>query len=90
MDMNLIVGIVAVGVGLFSLAGAFLDWDFFMNHQKAVLIVKMLGRNGARVFYGLFGTGLIVLGILLATGIVKNRDQGAAPTVASAAATILC
>ena len=46
--------------GLFSIISAAMDWNWFMNHRKARLFVKMFGRNGARIFYVLFGLALIV------------------------------
>jgi small neutral amino acid transporter SnatA (MarC family) len=63
-------GLIVIAMGLFSLLGAILDWDWYMNHRKARFIVKILGRKGARIFYAILGLGLIVLGVLLALGIV--------------------
>jgi len=58
--------------GAFSLCAAVLDWNWFMNHRKAQRLVKWFGRGGARVFYGLLGTGLVVLGVLVATGVLQS------------------
>jgi hypothetical protein len=66
------VGLISVTAGVFTLCGALFDWDWFMNHRKARLFVALLTRTGARVFYALLGSVLIVLGILLATGIIKG------------------
>lgn len=63
-------GLIVIAMGLFSLLGAILDWDWYMNHRKARFIVKILGRKGARIFYAILGLGLIVLATLLALGIV--------------------
>lgn len=56
--------------GLFGTAAAVFNWDWFMNARKARFMVRILSRNGARIFYGLLGVGLIVLGILGLTGVV--------------------
>ncbi len=56
-------GLALVGIGAFSIAGAAGDWDFFMEHRKARLVAAIVGRDGARVFYGLLGTGLAVAGV---------------------------
>ena len=58
--------------GVFAILGAALDWGFFMNNRKAQLIVSLFGRTGARIFYCLLGTFLVVLGVLMVTGIVKD------------------
>lgn len=56
--------VVFLLTGLFSLAGALFDWDFFMNNRRAAIFVRLLGRNGARVFYG--ALGLVLTGVALA------------------------
>lgn len=66
------LGLLFVAAGAFSILGAAMDWDFFMNSRRAWLIVKIFGRNGARVFYGLLGAGIAVLGILFTLGIIKD------------------
>jgi len=57
-------------VGLFSMAGGLFDWNWFMTSRRARLFVKLLGRTGARIFYVLLGLGLLILGILLAYGVI--------------------
>ena len=49
------VGVILILVGLFTVTGGILDWQWFMSHWKSRLFVKMLGRNGARRFYVAFG-----------------------------------
>ena len=41
-----------------------------MNARKARFMVKILTRNGARIFYGCLGIGLLVFGILGTFGII--------------------
>lgn len=67
------IGLLVVGSGVFSVMGAILDWDFYMEHRKARWIVALVGRFGARIFYFLFGVALIVLGVLITMGILTNR-----------------
>lgn len=66
------LGLLLVAAGAFSICGAAFDWDWFINSRRAWLFVTLFGRNGARVFYGLLGTVLAVLGLLVTLGIVKN------------------
>ena len=68
------IGMVLVAAGLFAIIGAVLDWDWYMNHRKARRISAILGRNGARIFYVIFGLGMSVLGVLITLGIIKNNS----------------
>ena len=60
--MSTAANVVFILAGLFSLAGAVFDWDWFMGSRRAGLIVRILSRTGARIFYGLLGLVLIGLG----------------------------
>ena len=64
-------GLFVIAAGILSLCGAIFNWDWYMNHRKARFLVKILGRGGARVFYGALGLGLIVLGGLLLLGFIE-------------------
>ena len=65
MELKLVGLLAAIG-GIFSIFCAAKDYDWFMEHRKAWLFVKLFGRDGARVFYVLFGAGLIALGVYIA------------------------
>jgi hypothetical protein len=65
-------GLVLAACGLFAICGAGFDWEWFMNHRKARFVSTIFGRAGARVFYMLLGTGLVVVGLLMAAGIVQD------------------
>jgi len=69
------LGLILIAGGVFSVLGAALDWDFFMESRKARLFVGMLGRNGARVFYGILGTGIAVFGTLGVMGVVDLSSR---------------
>ncbi len=73
MDRNHLLALILAGAGLFSIAGAVLDWEWFMTNRKAAFWVKRFGRNGARIFYGILGAAITTLGILLATGVLAMR-----------------
>ena len=66
------MGWLIAACGIFSICGAAMDWDWFMNNRRARFFVRILGRNGARIFYALLGMGLFVLGLLIAMGIVES------------------
>ncbi|MEM8780999.1 MAG: immunity 17 family protein [Cyanobacteria bacterium P01_G01_bin.49] len=65
------MGLLVIAGGIFALCGAILNWDWYMNHRKARFFVKIFGRTGARIFYGILGVGLIILGGLIALGILE-------------------
>ena len=68
------MGWLIVGCGAFAVCGAALDWDWFMSNRKAQFFLRLFGRTGTRAFYGLLGAALIVLGILMATGIIQDAE----------------
>jgi len=57
------MGIILVLAGVFTVVGAICNWDFFMNSFKSQFGVKLLGRNKARIFYGIVGTRIIIFNI---------------------------
>jgi len=65
--------ILSVFAGLFSLAGALLDWEWFMTNYKAAVLVRILGRSRARLFYALLGLSLTALGFAGAFGLIPPR-----------------
>jgi hypothetical protein len=67
-----LAGLTFVALGVFVICGAVFNWDWFMNDSKARFFTSLLGRTGARFFYVLFGCGLIVLGVLLANGVIPD------------------
>jgi len=66
------VGLIFVAAGVFSICGAAFDWDWFINSRKARFFVATLGRNGARIFYGVLGIAVVILGALMTFGILKD------------------
>jgi hypothetical protein len=60
--------------GVFAICGAVFDWDWFMNHRRARLFVRVFTRSGARIFYGLLGGAILFAGMISAMGIVQESD----------------
>ena len=60
-----------VAAGLFSLAGAAFDWQWFMANSRAAVFVRLIGRTGARVLYALLGLFLVGLGMAGFLGILE-------------------
>lgn len=59
MDTRLVLDVLLIVAGGFSIAGGVSNWDWFMNARRAQLFVGLFGRNGARVFYVVLGLTLI-------------------------------
>jgi len=55
--------VCAVLIGLYSIVTAARDWDWFMNHRQAALVVLVFKRSGARLIYIAVGVALIVIGV---------------------------
>ena len=53
---------IAVLMGMFTIGCAVADFDWFMNNYKARPLVNLVGRDGARIFYGILGLIIILLG----------------------------
>lgn len=64
-------GIVIVLIGVMLIVGSYFNWNWFMKMWKDVDWVEALGRNGARVLYSIIGLLGIVLGLLIAIGVIK-------------------
>jgi hypothetical protein len=54
-----------LGGGVFAVVCAWQDYEWFMNHRKARLMVRLLGRNGTRIFYAVIGTALAIGGAFM-------------------------
>ncbi|HEX9451133.1 MAG TPA: immunity 17 family protein [Burkholderiales bacterium] len=55
--------IFAFLAGIFVLVAVVSDWNWFFEHPKAKFLVDAFGRKGARVFYGVLGCALLILGL---------------------------
>jgi len=51
--------------GIFVIVAVLVDWNWFFEHPRARFFVDAFGRGGARVFYAIFGCGLLCLGFYL-------------------------
>ena len=59
-----------MAAGVFVAGSAAANWALFMEHPQARLLTTLLGRGGARIFYGVVGLALFILGGLMAGGII--------------------
>jgi len=68
MDLT---GLIFIAIGLFTLSAAAFNWDWFMNARNARFFVGILGRTGARIFYGVLGIIFLIAGILATAGVIE-------------------
>jgi small neutral amino acid transporter SnatA (MarC family) len=52
-----------VFLGLLSVIAALFNFEWYFGTSNARTFVNLLGRSGARIFYGLLGLALIVCGV---------------------------
>lgn len=69
--MNLL-GPLLILAGAISIGGAVFNWEWFFHNSKTRMVVTLLGQTGARIFYGIFGIGIFVLGVFLSLGFFSN------------------
>jgi Immunity protein 17 len=62
---NVLVCLLSIGAGAFCLAASFQNWDWFFNNWRARIMVSIFGRGGARIFYGILGGFLVLLGLFI-------------------------
>ena len=67
-------------IGLWCLAAAAFNWNFFFNSRRAARFVNLLGsRDRARIFYAALGVGFIVLGGCFALGVFEGETPKKSP-----------
>ncbi|MEO1134086.1 MAG: immunity 17 family protein [Cyanobacteria bacterium J06639_1] len=55
--------ILLILAGLFSAAGGFFNWNWFMNSRRARFFSAIMTRTGARIFYVILGLAIAGLGV---------------------------
>ena len=66
----IVQGIFALA-GTVSLLASLLNWDWFFTTRNAQTIVRNVGRNRARLFYGILGIIIIGMAIFFFVETVK-------------------
>jgi hypothetical protein len=60
-------------IGGFMISAGIFNWDWFYSTQKAQNLVRVVGRNGARIFYSTVGFLIILMDLLSILGVFKNN-----------------
>lgn len=61
--MEILMGVIIILCGIFSICGSVFNWDWYFNNRKARGVVSLFGRTGARIFYVILGLIIIAMGI---------------------------
>ncbi len=70
MNHDQIFAFTLFSLGLLSIAGGYLDWDWYMNWRNSRWFVNLIGRKAARVFYIVIGFVFSVIGVLAMFGLI--------------------
>ncbi|MCT4586498.1 MAG: immunity 17 family protein [Carboxylicivirga sp.] len=63
-----IVFYLMTGVGLLIAIAAITNWEWYFKQRRAQTMIKLMGRNGARIFYAVLGLFFTVFGYLVLSG----------------------
>lgn len=69
---EILIFIIFILLGVFSLSAAIFNYNWYFNTQGAAMFIKWFGRGGARIFYAILGLVLIACGI---AGILFSRQS---------------
>lgn len=64
------VGLLIVAAGVFLAGTGVFDWNFAMNSRQGRRLSSMVTRNGARAVYVVSGVVAIIVGTLMAAGVI--------------------
>nr|WP_319401133.1 Imm17 family immunity protein [uncultured Carboxylicivirga sp.] len=60
-----------VAFGLLLIVAAIINWEWYFKQRRAQIIIKSIGRTGARWLYGALGLFFAVFGYLVISGTIK-------------------
>ncbi len=69
--MDLFINILFIVVGVFILIVSIMNWDWYFDSTKAQRLIRLIGRTGTRIFYGIISLLLIIFGVCSITGVFK-------------------
>jgi len=75
LDTDLFVGSVAIALGAFVASAAIFNWDWYYQLRKPQWVESLWGRTTARIIFAIVGLGLIVLGGVIAIGMLTDPTK---------------
>ncbi len=58
--------IVMALIGVFCICGAVCSWDWFFENSRSRFFIRMFGRTGARIAYGVLGVLIVAMSVVSA------------------------
>jgi uncharacterized membrane protein YidH (DUF202 family) len=65
------IGLMVFGIGVFAIAGAYYNWDWFMKMTRHLNMLDIFSRSVSRILYAILGLILVILGVLAMLGLIK-------------------
>ncbi len=70
MDKETFTQILFMAAGIFSILGAYFEWNFFYKNRKVQRIIKLFGPSGAKIFYIVIGIIIFSIALLDMTNVI--------------------
>ncbi len=70
MSKEIFTQILFMAAGLFSILGAYFEWNFFYKNRKVQRIIKLFGHSGAKIFYIVIGIIIFSIALLDMTHVI--------------------
>lgn len=70
MNKETFIHILFMVIGIYSILGAYFEWNFFYNNRKAERVINLFGRSGAKIFYIVVGLVLFSIAFLDMTNVI--------------------
>ena len=75
LDADMFVGSVAMALGAFVASAAIFNWEWYYQLRKPRWVESLWGRTAARIIFAILGLGLMVLGAVIAIGMLTEPSQ---------------
>ena len=79
VPLTALFSLLFFGAGLFVWTACHRNWNFFFEDRKARLVVALLDREGARVFYQMVSVLLFVVATVMLVACIDNGLRGVRP-----------
>ncbi len=70
MDKETFTQILFMAAGIFSILGAYFEWNFFYKNRKVQRIIRLFGPSGAKIFYIVIGIIIFSIALLDMTNVI--------------------
>ena len=63
-----------MAVGAFMIVSSIINLEWFFKQRRAQTLIKLMGRNGARIFYSLMGLMFVIFGWMVLSGRIEMHS----------------